>query len=717
MAADPAGGSDFVTAEIDPGQYRPQASRMMSRGLAVIGVLIAVCVVVAGTLIYLKRAELEDQLERRLAILSQGRAEVIGAWLAGTARPADRVVESELFRLFAAEMDIIAGSLPGAAPSPDPNASDLQATLSEQLPYMERVLSDFARNVGFVEGHVINREGIAFISTAGALEMSAGQQATARALFENSVIVYGPARRLPAGVVVDFYLPIFAAQSEGSGGQYAVESAAPGAPGTPPLAPTVGVLLLTAPIAEMLDEILAPPPLADPGERLVLVQRDGDGGLAWVDPGASPPIRPLVGLAAPAAGEPLPFAQRASVGGDAPAHSFGSPVAGTSWLVVQEIDVAAAEAMARGYIVAVLVVAGLVVVAVIAAFGAFWWRLNNEHSSALAGQFRRLAGRIEAQRRFLDSVNGSIVEYIGVKSRQGQYRYLNPAFAAAIGRGTDEAVGLDDAAIFGAGTAGRLAQSDRKVLDDGARVTFETEIWLDQRLHHLQVSKAPHLDDSGEVAGIVSVMRDVTELVEEQRRRERGMQQMVTSLVRAVELRDPYLAGHSRRLAGFARAVAEELHAGAVVVATVEIAANLSQIGKLAVPVEILTKPGRLDSDEVARLQGHVQHTAAILRDIDFDLPVLEAVTQMQERLDGGGYPAGLAGEQIALPARILGACDVFCARVEPRAYRGGIAPEEALAILEQNATRYDAAVVAALRRVVNSVAGEKLLADLAAGR
>lgn len=719
-AAETETGSDFVTAAIDPERYRPRETRALLRGIAVIAVLIVACVVVAVALIYLKRLETQEQLQHRLAILSQGRAEVIETWLAGTARPADRVVDSELFRLFAAEMDIIAGSLPAAAPTPDPNASELQATLSEQLPYMERVLSDFARNVGFVEGHVINREGIAYVSTGGALQMSAEQQATARALFTNSVIVYGPARRLPGGVVVDFYLPIFAAQSEGSGGQYASESAEPGAPDGPPtrpLAPTVGVLLLTAPIAEMLDEVLAPPPLAVAGERLVLVQRGADGGLAWIDPGASPPIRPLSGLAAPPAGEALPFAERAAVGGDTPVLSLGSPVAGTAWLVVQEIEVAAAEAMARGYTVAVLVVAGLLVVAVVAAFGAFWWRLNNEHSSALADQFRRLAGRIEAQRRFLDSVNGSIAEYIGVKSRQGKYRYLNPAFAAAIGRGIEEAVGLDDAAIFGAGTAGRLAHSDRKVLEEGAQVTFDTEIWLDQRLHHLQVSKAPHHDDSGEVAGVVSVMRDVTELVEEQRRRERGVQQMVTSLVRAVELRDPYLAGHSRRLAGFARAVAEELDAGATVIATVEIAANLSQIGKLAVPVEILTKPGRLDAEEVARLQGHVGHTAAILRDIDFDLPVLETVTQMHERLDGGGYPAGLAGEQVSLPARILGACDVFCARVEPRAYRGGIAPAEALAILEQNATRYDAAVVAALRRVVNSVAGEKLLADLAAGR
>ncbi len=150
------------------------------------------------------------------------------------------------------------------------------------------------------------------------------------------------------------------------------------------------------------------------------------------------------------------------------------------------------------------------------------------------------------------------------------------------------------------------------------------------------------------------------------------------------------------------------------VVATVEIAANLSQIGKLAVPVELLTKPGRLSDAEIEQLQRHVQHAASILRDIDFELPVLEAVTQMYERLDGGGYPNGLSGDQIGLPGLILGACDVFCARLELRIYRGGIAPERALEILEQNDGRYDPQVIAALRKVAESITGEKLIADLA---
>jgi PAS domain S-box-containing protein len=707
-----ASESDFINAQVDPNQYHPTRSRALSRGLAVIGVIVAICVIVPAVQIHLRQGDLEAELQRRLEILSAGRAEVIETWLEGRVRPSERVVGSELFRLFATEMDIIGSDLSGLAPD-DPAAGDdagLEASLSEQLPYMGRVLTDFAQNAGFTAGHVINRGGIPYVSTAGAPEISGEQQAIARTLFETGGIAFGPARRLPGGVVIDFYAPIFSAQSEVTGGQYARDTTDRSQLRA---AQTVGVLLLTLPIAEMLVEVLAPPPLSVPGERLVLVQGAGER-LFQIDPRATPPIQELEGIEPPETGCPLPFAERSAIGRAESVYSAGSPVPGTAWWVVQEIQSEAVGEMLGGFVTAVVIVAGLVVVAVVAAFGAFWWRLSNEHSSDLADQFRRLAARIEAQRKFLDSINNSIAEYIGVKSREGKYRYLNPAFAQAVDRAVEEAVGLDDAAIFGQGTAERLAHSDRRVLDQDAPVTFNTEVYLQSRLHHLQVSKAPYHDDSGRTAGIVSVMRDVTELVEEQHKRERAMQQMVASLVRAVELRDPYLAGHSRRLAGFARAVAEELGASSAEIATVEIAANLSQIGKLAVPVEILTKPGRLSHDEIARMQSHVDHSASILREIDFELPVLQAITQMNERLDGDGYPKGLKGDEIGLPGRILGACDVFCARLEPRVYRGGIPPATALEILEQNAGRYDSRVVAALRKVANSIAGEKLIADLA---
>jgi len=92
-----------------------------------------------------------------------------------------------------------------------------------------------------------------------------------------------------------------------------------------------------------------------------------------------------------------------------------------------------------------------------------------------------------------------------------------------------------------------------------------------------------------------------------------------------------------------------------------------------------------------------------MLEGIDFGLPVLETLCQMHERIDGGGYPEGLGGDQILTTAQVLGLCDVFCARVEPRAHRSGISSDQALRILDDNAQRYDPRLVAALRAVIES--------------
>jgi PAS domain S-box-containing protein len=443
------------------------------------------------------------------------------------------------------------------------------------------------------------------------------------------------------------------------------------------------------------------------------VQLDG-GVMVAVAPGEAPPVHPVAGLTLNLPDHTIPFDQRASVDNDQQVYSVGVAVNGPTWWIVQEIGVGAVDAAVSGFMAAAIAVAVLVVIAVIAAFGAFWWRLSNEHSSALAEQFRRLAARIDAQKRLLNSINDTIADYIGLKGLDGTYSYVNPAFARALGRDVDKITGLDDGAVFGQGTAERLRISDQRALTANTAVTVSEEIYLGKKLHSLQISKVPYHGEDGRVSGIVSVTRDVTELVEQQRKKEQAVQQMVGALVRAVELRDPYLAGHSRRVAGFATAVAQRLDASAEDIATVEIAANLSQIGKLAISRDLLNKPDRLTEAEIAEMQRHLDHAAGILREIDFGLPVFETVIQMHERLDGKGYPDGLSGDQILRTARILGACDVFCARVEPRAYRSGIAAEAALEILEQNADRYDPAIVAALRETVSSVAGEKLIAGLA---
>jgi HD-GYP domain-containing protein (c-di-GMP phosphodiesterase class II) len=146
---------------------------------------------------------------------------------------------------------------------------------------------------------------------------------------------------------------------------------------------------------------------------------------------------------------------------------------------------------------------------------------------------------------------------------------------------------------------------------------------------------------------------------------------------------------------------------------TVALAARLSQIGKLGVRRELLASAERHGPEQIREMQRHIDHADRILHEIAFHLPVRATVVQMHERLDGTGYPKGLSGTQIRREARVLGAVDVFCARIEPRSYRPPIAVEEALAVLRDHPERYDAEVIAALARVVVSPEGEKALAGL----
>jgi HD-GYP domain-containing protein (c-di-GMP phosphodiesterase class II) len=190
----------------------------------------------------------------------------------------------------------------------------------------------------------------------------------------------------------------------------------------------------------------------------------------------------------------------------------------------------------------------------------------------------------------------------------------------------------------------------------------------------------------------------------------------VEVLVRAVELVDPYLLGHSFRVRDLADRLARELGLGTEAAATLRVAASLSQIGKLFVPRGLLTKPGRHTPEEERLMRRHVDHALRVLEGVDLDLPVVAAIAQMHERLDGGGYPLGLEGAAIGGEGRILAVADVFCARTRPRSYRDAIAPADALHHLRSNPGRYDAGVVRALSVILEAEPAHGLSAAAAGG-
>lgn len=176
----------------------------------------------------------------------------------------------------------------------------------------------------------------------------------------------------------------------------------------------------------------------------------------------------------------------------------------------------------------------------------------------------------------------------------------------------------------------------------------------------------------------------------------------VESLALAIDAKDRYTKEHIQRVRGIAVHLARELGLSGNDLKAIETGAMLHDIGKIAVPEHILTKPGRLTEEEFEKIKLHPDMGARILQPVPFPFPVLAVVRSHHERWDGSGYPDGLRGEDIPLGGRILAVADVYDALVTDRAYRQGWTHEQAVEYIEQNSGRlFDAKIVAAFRRVL----------------
>ncbi len=193
-------------------------------------------------------------------------------------------------------------------------------------------------------------------------------------------------------------------------------------------------------------------------------------------------------------------------------------------------------------------------------------------------------------------------------------------------------------------------------------------------------------DRSGRTLCYDGAVEDITALVLAEEERQRTLERLrrmvegtVHALAATAEYRDPYTAGHQRRVARLAAAMAREIGLAEERVEGIQVAGIVHDIGKSFVPTEILSKPGRLSPEEMALVRVHPRAGFEILRTIEFPWPVALITLQHHERLDGSGYPEGLGGEQILLEARILAVADVVEAMSSHRPYRPALGLERAL--------------------------------------
>jgi len=169
----------------------------------------------------------------------------------------------------------------------------------------------------------------------------------------------------------------------------------------------------------------------------------------------------------------------------------------------------------------------------------------------------------------------------------------------------------------------------------------------------------------------------------------------VLAIASVVETRDPYTAGHQRRVAHLAGDIATEMAIPSEKIEGIRVAGSIHDLGKISVPAEILSTPRKLTVTEFMLIKIHPQTGYDILKNIEFPWPIAQIVLQHHERMDGSGYPNGLKGEEILLEARILCLADVVEAMASHRPYRPAIGIEAALDEIENNkGTLYDADVV-----------------------
>lgn len=218
----------------------------------------------------------------------------------------------------------------------------------------------------------------------------------------------------------------------------------------------------------------------------------------------------------------------------------------------------------------------------------------------------------------------------------------------------------------------------------------------------------PLYNSRGEVVGAIESIRDVTQrreyeeaLQESNKRLEMILGGIVEALGATAEKRDPYTAGHQRRVARLAVSIARVMELPEEQLRNIQIAASLHDIGKMYIPAEILSKPGELTDIERMLVKSHPQAGFDIVKSIPFTEPIANILIQHHERIDGSGYPKGIKGEEILPEAKIIAVADVVEAMSSHRPYRPAFGVDKALNEIVKNKGRlYEPLVVDACVRV-----------------
>ncbi|CCQ72426.1 HD domain-containing phosphohydrolase [Magnetospira sp. QH-2] len=285
-----------------------------------------------------------------------------------------------------------------------------------------------------------------------------------------------------------------------------------------------------------------------------------------------------------------------------------------------------------------------------------------------------------------------IGDVVMILASDGTIRYANKAAQESLLIDSSELVGRQ-LWHFMAGAQGKSMRDNLPLAGDPREQIHGTGEWVSkygtERTLHWKIRLLSAEDGSD--SPLLFTGTDITDLdrarAEFQRSQEatnEALVQTVRALARTIESRDPYTAGHQSRVAELSLAIGREMGLAQDRLTGLEMGAMIHDIGKIHIPAEILTRPGRISSQEYELLKTHTSAGATILRDVPLPWPVMDMVRQHHERLDGSGYPLGMKEPDLLLESKIIAVADVAEAITGHRPYRAALGIETALKVLNE---------------------------------
>lgn len=293
----------------------------------------------------------------------------------------------------------------------------------------------------------------------------------------------------------------------------------------------------------------------------------------------------------------------------------------------------------------------------------------------------------------------SAMDGIWIEDIHGRLLDVNDAYCRMSGYTEQELLGMPISDLEAVESAADVEEHIKNIIAWGED-RFETrQRRKDGSIYDVEASTI-YIPDGG--GRIVAFLRDITdrkrseeELLRTAENLNNSLAGTIRAMSRIVDLRDPYTAGHQKRMADLAGTIAAEMGMDKERVDFIRLAGSIHDIGKISVPAEILSKPAKLSETELNLVRIHPQAGYDMLKDVDFPWPIADVILQHHERVDGSGYPNGLKGDEMLAEARILAVADVVESMVSHRPYRATLGLDSALEEIEKNrGVLYDQEVV-----------------------